>query len=164
MKITPLLFALLLASLTACSTPRRHSPRTPPAETAPPETVIVYYDVKPGQEAALKDALARAWAIYQKEQMVCAQPHMVVRQKEMGGPNDGKSTFVEIFSWTNHAAPLHAPDSVNAVWTQLQSLCEPRDGHPGFYGGVVDLLTPAAGSAQPRANPSRSPGPSDTAR
>ena len=163
MKFTPLLFALLLVSLTACSTPRRHSPRTPTVEAAPPETVIVYYDVKLGQETALKEALARAWAIYQKEQMVCAQPHMIVRQKEMGGPNDGKSTFVEIFSWVNHAAPLHPPDSVNAIWTQLQSLCEPRDGHSGYYGYVVDLLIPAAGSDQTRSNPSRSRGPSETA-
>ena len=164
MKFTPLLVALVLVSLTACSTLKGHSPQTPPAEAASPETVIVYYDVKPGQEAALKDAMARAWAIYQKEQMVCAQPHMVVRQKEMGSLNDGKSTFVEVFSWVNHAAPLHAPDSVNAIWTELRSLCESRDGHPGYYGYVVDLLIPAAGSGQPRSNPSRSPRPSETAQ
>jgi hypothetical protein len=61
MKITTLWLAILLVSLTGCvtSTPNRHSSPAPPKKLDPPESVIVYYYVKPGQEGALEDTLAR---------------------------------------------------------------------------------------------------------
>jgi len=144
MKITPLWFAFFLGSLTACSTPKSHSPRTPPAKADPPETVMVTYHVKAGQEAQLQDTLARAWAIYQKERMVSAQPHVIVRDKDGGG----QTRFIEIFTWASHAKPEHAPESVKTIWNQMQSCCEPRDGHLGLDGGEVDLLTPALPAAK----------------
>ena len=145
MKITPLWFAFFLGSLTACSTPKSHSPRTPPAKADSPETVMVTYRVKAGQEAQLQDTLARAWAIYQKEHMVLPQPHVIVRDKESGG----LTRFIEILTWVNHAKPAHAPDSVKTIWNQMQSFCEPRDGHPGLDGGEVERLNPAVRSSKP---------------
>ncbi len=146
MKIAPLLFALLLVSWTACSTSGRHSQRTPPVKPDPPETVIVTYHVKAGQETQLQNALARAWAIYQKEGMVsAAQPHVIIRDKESGG----QTRFIEIFTWASHAKPEHAPESVKTIWNEMQSCCEPRDGHLGLDGGEVDLLVPPIPAAKP---------------
>jgi|ERR1039458_2852942 hypothetical protein len=144
MKITPLCFALFLLSLTACSTLKRHSPRTPPVKADPPETVIVTYHVTTGQEARLQDALARAWAIYQKEHMVSTLPHLIVRDKESGG----QTRFIEVFTWASHAKPEHAPESVKTIWNEMLSCCEPRDGHPGLDGGEVDLLVPPLPAAK----------------
>jgi len=64
---------------------------------------------------------------------VLSQPHVVVE----GPDGDGKKRFVEIFTWVSHTAPYHAPDSVKKLWDQMQTCCEPRDGHPGIDGGEV---------------------------
>jgi len=42
----------------------------------------------------------------------------------------------------SHNAPDHAPESVKAIWRQMQSLCEARDGHDGLEGGEVEILVP----------------------
>jgi hypothetical protein len=148
MKITTLWLAILLVSLTACSTLGHHSSRTPPKKPDPPETVVVYYDVKPGQEGALEDTLARAWALYQKENMVAAQPHLIVKETE-SQENGGQTRYIEIFTWLSHAKPAHAPDSVNKVWQEMQSLCLPHNGRQGPYGGEVEVVNPAVHPAKP---------------
>ena len=105
MKITSLLLTLSIVSLTACSTLSRHTPRAPKEKQDTPETVIVTYHVKPGQEKLLQDTLARAWTIYQKEHMVAAQPHLILRDNDVGGT----AKFLEIFTWAGHAAPAACP-------------------------------------------------------
>jgi len=145
MKISPVLPVLLLIALASCSTGKHLAPRrTPPPKADPPETVIVTYHVIAGQEAPLQETLARAWTLYQKENMVLYQPHVIVRDKESGG----QTRFIEIFAWISHAKPAHAPDSVKTIWNQMQSFCEPRDGRPGLDGGEVDLLNPALPAAK----------------
>jgi len=157
MKTAPLLLALSLASLTACSTVKHITPRATREKPDPPETVIVTYHVKPGQEEQLQDTLARAWTLYQKEHMVAAQPHVIVRDKDAGGT----ARFLEIFTWASHAAPQHAPDSVKTIWSQMQSLCEPRDGRPGLDGGEVALLLPPGKASNPRSPPPARPATPD---
>lgn len=134
MKITHCLFALAAISLTACSTTNRAQSGSAKPD---PETVLVTYRVKSGNEAEFQSVLSRAWQIYRSERLVYAEPHIVVRDTEGGG----KSRYVEIFTWISHAAPEHAPESVKAIWKQEHSLCEERDGHSGIEGGEVEFLT-----------------------
>jgi hypothetical protein len=130
MKTTCSLFAVSLLALTGCSTIR-------PADSAKAdsETVLVTYHVQSGKEADFQAVLSHAWAVYQGEHMVFANPHIIVRDTEDGG----KTRFVEIFTWVK--SPDHAPDSVQAVWQKEQSLCEARSGHTGIEGGEVQLIT-----------------------
>ena len=134
MKLTHFLSALALAGLTACSTTTsNHGP-----SKADTETVMVTYHVKAGQEVNFHGLLTRAWETYRSEHLVFAQPHILVQDRE---PN-GRTRFVEIFTWVSHAAPQNAPDSVKQIWGREQSLCEARDGHNGLEGGEVYLIIP----------------------
>jgi hypothetical protein len=133
MKITHFLFALSLIFLAACS-----STTVPRDRHHSPETMLITYHVKPGKEAELKEVLSRAWEIYRKNHMVFAQPHTIVEEKEGGD----KTRILEVFTWVSRSMPDHAPDAVLKVWGQMQSLCEPRDGHEGLELGEVDLLVP----------------------
>lgn len=96
---------------------------------------MITYHVQPGKETEFQTLLAHAWEVYRGEHLVYAEPHTVVRATEDGD----KARFVEIFTWTK--SPDHAPDSVQAVWKQEQSLCEARSGHKGIEGGEVELIT-----------------------
>lgn len=136
MKILRYLFPVLLASLTACST-THFKPRDSSKTKQSPETVLITYRVKPGKEAEMEQTLAQAWKVYRAEHLVFARPHLVVRDK-----SGDKTRIVEIFTWVSHSAPENPPDSVKAVWKDMQALCEPRDGHNGLEGGGVDILAP----------------------
>ena len=96
---------------------------------------MVTYHVKSGEEADFQALLAHAWQVYRGEHLVFAGPHIIVRDTEDGD----KTKFVETFTWVK--SPDHAPDSVQAVWKQEQSLCEARSGHKGIEGGEVELVT-----------------------
>jgi hypothetical protein len=105
--------------------------------------VLITYHVKQGKEANLKEALSRAWEIYRQKHLVFAQPHIIVRDTEEGD----KVRFVEIFTWISSATPENAPDVVQTVWGQEQSLCEARSKHDGIQIDEVELLIPS--HAQP---------------
>jgi hypothetical protein len=136
MKSSSIFLTLSLLSLTACSTaPKRHQTDAPTGDS---ETVMVTYHVQSGKEAAFQDLLSRAWAVYQSDQLVYDQPHVILRDQEDGG----KPRFVEIVTWKSHYGPDYAPDAVKTLWTQMQSLCEARDGHTAIEGGEVTLLSP----------------------
>jgi hypothetical protein len=127
----------LLSLVTACSTTRPDQ-RVSPHTKSSPESVLVAYHVKPGHEDEFERVLADVWAFYRKEHLVLAQPHLIARSDD--GP--GNMRFIEIFTWVSHTAPEHVPNSVGKLWDQMQSLCEPRDGHPGIDISEVDLVTP----------------------
>jgi hypothetical protein len=133
MKITHFLLALSLVSLTACS-----STTAPRDRRHLPETMLITYHVKPGKEAELQEVISRAWGIYRQNKMVFAKPHTIVQDKEDGD----KTRIIEIFTWVSASAPDHAPDAVQKVWGQMQSLCESRDGRGGLELDAVDLLVP----------------------
>lgn len=111
----------------------------------PRETVLITYHVIPGKEKVLEKTLRAAWEIYQKEHLVLAQPHVIVRDKE----SKDKTRIVEIFTWVNAKAPDNAPDSVKKLWDQMKSCCEKRDGHEGLEGGEVELLEPPTHTNHP---------------
>lgn len=138
MKMTYFMVAVLMSALTACSSTK--APHRPQQRHDAPETVMVTYHIKPGMEAVFQDALGRAWAIYRKENLVFAEPRIVLQDLE--GGDRTRVRVVEIFTWVSHAAPEHTPDSVKQLWAQMQSLCQARDGHGGLEGGEVELLTP----------------------
>lgn len=130
MKIIYPLSAILLLALAGCSSTHQSG-----GGKADAETVMITYHVQPGKEAEFQMLLTHAWQVYRSENLVYAQPHTVVRDTEDGS----KARFVEIFTWVK--APDHAPDSVQSVWKQEQSLCEARSGHRGIEGGEVKLIT-----------------------
>jgi hypothetical protein len=108
------------------------------ASAPPAETVMVTYHVKAGQEAAFQDVLSRAWAIYQQDHLVYANPHVVVREKE----NGGQTTFTEIFTWISGDTPDNPSEAVKAIFSQMQSLCEDRNGHNAIEIGDAALVVP----------------------
>jgi hypothetical protein len=134
MKPKHFLFAFVLAGLTACSTTSSHHV----ASDADPETVMVTYHVRMGQEVNFHGLLTRAWDTYRGEHMVFAQPHIIVQDRE----TNGKTRFIEIFTWISHTGPQQPPDSVKQVWSDEQSLCQARDGHSALEGGEVNLILP----------------------
>ena len=133
-KALPAFLAAALAALAGCaSTPHEDKPETPPD---PPETMLVNYHAKHGREPQLEDALARTWAIYRRDKLVLAKPHLLLREEDAAG----HTTFVESFTWINHAAPDNAPKDVKVIWKELESLCEPRDGKKGIDGSEVETV------------------------
>ena len=132
MKAKYFIFVFFLAVLTGCSTTRPSG-----SAKADPETMQIVYHARPGKEAELQGALASAWQIYRAQHLVFAEPHIIIRDTEDGT----KARFVEVFTWVSRAIPEHAPDAVQKVWGQEQSLCEARGGHDGIEIGEVELIT-----------------------
>ena len=138
MKLTQTAICLsLLSFITGCISANPED-RTGAHAKSPPETVLVTYHVKPGQEDEFVGVLSNVWAFYSKERLVLAQPHLIAKTDD--GP--GNPRFVEIFTWVSHSAPEHVPTSVGKLWDQMQSLCEPRAGHPDIEISEVDLVPP----------------------
>ena len=143
MKAAPFLFALSLLTLTACRTtttpapPDTSAPTPAAAGQDTPETVLVTYHVQPGRENAFPAVLARAWDIYRHARLVRSEPHIIVKERE----EDGKTCFVELFTWVSHAAPNKAIAAVQGIWSEEMSACEARNGHRPLEGGEVELLT-----------------------
>jgi hypothetical protein len=123
-------FAISLLAIAGCST--THPVGGTKTDS---ETVMVTYHVQPGQEVEFQALLAHAWEVYRGERLVCAQPHVIVRETE----GNDKTEFVEIFTWIK--SPDHPSTGVMAVWKREQSLCEPRNGHKGIEGGEMELVT-----------------------
>jgi antibiotic biosynthesis monooxygenase (ABM) superfamily enzyme len=134
MKIAYFFFALAAISLTACSTTKRIRPVSAPPG---PETVMVTYRVKPGDEAEFRLVLAQAWKIYRKEHLVYAKPHIIIQDME----NGNKTRYLEIFMWVNRAAFENAPDAAKTIWQKEHALCEARNGHNDIEGVEVKIVT-----------------------
>lgn len=117
-------------------------PAAPPVATPPPtpysETVLITYHVIPGKEQQLQQILADLWKLYENENLIAPQPHLVLSDKD--GPN--QTCIVEIFTWKDHNAPQHVSDSISKLWDQMHQCCQERNGHPGIDGGEVKVVTP----------------------
>jgi len=94
------------------------------------------FHVVPGKEADFEHLLVREWDVYTKGKLVLDQPDIIVRGKEA----DGKTYFVHIFTWVDHATPGHPPASVRAVWQSMVPLVEARNGHPNMEVTEVQLV------------------------
>lgn len=88
------------------------------------ETVYTTFYVVPGKEDEFWKVLERAWPTYYKHGMVLKSPHLILR----GADDSGRPYFIEILTWKDHEAPDHAPADVQAIWDQMNALCERRDG------------------------------------
>jgi hypothetical protein len=124
----------LLLILLACALISTNRPVQAQNDT---ETVMATYRVKQGKEGDLLKLLAKHWSIIHRLGMVRDQPHLVLRGKD----NSGKTYFVEILTWEDPDTPDHAPAEVHAIWKDMETLVEPRDGHPGIDFPEVHVIT-----------------------
>jgi hypothetical protein len=87
-----------------------------------PETVLVTFKVKRGQEARMQQVLSRAWATYVRLGMVRRDPHLLLKSTD----EKGNSTMFEIFSWKDSSVPDNAGPEVRELWNEMEGLCEKR--------------------------------------
>ena len=102
-----------------------------------PETVVVIYQVKPNEEAALTAVIAKHWNVARQLNLVHVSPHILVQGKDQGKPY-----MMEIFTWRDSAIPDNAPDEITRLWQEMGQLVEARPGHPGIDFSHVHILTP----------------------
>lgn len=100
-----------------------------------PETVMVTYNVRPGSEDALASVLARHWATARMLKLVRETPHTLVR-----GSQDGRTYFLEIFTWRDANTPDTAPAAIQSIWAEMNRLVESRGGRPGIDFRAVSVV------------------------
>jgi hypothetical protein len=105
-------------------------------QTATPETVMVTYHAKSGSETALAGAIAKQWEAARRLNLV-GEAHTLVR-----GSEDGKTYFVEIFTWRDANTPDAPPVAIQNVWSEMSALVESRGGKPGIEFTAVSLVGP----------------------
>ena len=105
-------------------------------ETAKPETVMLRFQAKAGSEEELARVIARHWQTARELKLVQDAPHVTVR-----GTEDGKTYFVDIFTWRDAAIPDAAPQAIQAIWAEMNRLVETRAGKPGIGIAEVTLVT-----------------------
>jgi G:T-mismatch repair DNA endonuclease (very short patch repair protein) len=103
-----------------------------------PETVLVTFHAKAGKEDELAKVLTKAGLAYRKLEMLLPLPRLVVR----GADGADRAFFVEVMTWKDHNTPDHAPEEVKKIWSEMQALCEKRDGRPGIDIQEVHLIQP----------------------
>jgi hypothetical protein len=116
----------------------------------PPETVHVTYHVQPEKLDEFLSVLRRHFPACRKDDLVLAEPHLILSGKEDGG----KPVVVEILTWKDADAPdsvaEHHPE-VRKIWDGLNSLVEKRGGKPGIEIDEVEIVgagSPAAAAAR----------------
>ena len=135
MKKLHVAFALPFVWLMGCSTLPKADYSDPKLS---PETVLITYHVKAGKEFDMEQVLEHAWKIYTAEHLVFPEPHLLLLDRG----NAERPRLTEVFTWVSHSAPDHAPASVRDIWSQMQSLCEARDGHDGLEISEVEMIGP----------------------
>lgn len=116
--------------------PPASKPDAPAAKAIdPPETVVVTYRPKAGQDEAVEALIQQHWKTIQKLGMVLPEPHLLYRGK------DGKGTFfVNIITWKTHDTPDTAPAEVTAIWNSMMKIVEKRDCRRGIeFDEVFEL-------------------------
>ena len=131
MGSTTFRFALLALGAYALGA---QQPASAPADGT--DTVISSYRVRAGKEAEFAKVHARAWPAYRQFGLVAETPHLVLQ----GVDEAGRTYFVEILTWKDHAAPDHASPEIRSIWAQLEALCEPRLGHRGIEFPEVRIV------------------------
>ena len=138
MKISLLISTLVVLLFAGLAIFGASRPQPQDPTLTKPETVMATFHVVAGKEADFQQVLVREWETYTKEKLVFDQPHVVVRGKEA----DGKTYFVDIFTWVSQSTPDHPPASVAAVWQSMGPLVEARNGHPSMEITEVQLVVP----------------------
>jgi hypothetical protein len=101
-----------------------------------PETVMLRLQSKAGSEDDLARVIARHWKTARDLKLVDDAPHVTVR-----GSENGKSYFVDIFTWRDASIPDSAPPAIQAIWAEMNKLVEARGGKPGIEIAEVNLAT-----------------------
>jgi hypothetical protein len=127
MNIHPAITVIAILGL-AVSIP----PSAAAQSNATPETVMVTYHAKAGSEAALANAIARQWAAANRLKLVLETPHTLVR-----GEEQGKTYFVEIFTWRDANIPDAPPAAIQNIWAEMNQLVESRGARPGIDFAAV---------------------------
>lgn len=109
------------------------------AQDTETETVLSTFRARAGKEDELQKTLNQEWATLRKLGLVLADPHILLKGKD----ESGKPIFVEVLTWKDHDAPDHAPPEVQAIWKQLESLCEARLGHRGIEFPEFEIVSSA---------------------
>ena len=107
-----------------------------------PETVMITLHPKVGAERALAQTLARHYETAQKLRLLREEvPHLTLEATD----DQGKTYFVDIFTWRDAAVPDNAPAEIRAIWKEMNSLVETRGGRPALDIVQVKALavTPA---------------------
>ena len=113
-------------------------PRSAAAQPrAMPETVMVTYHAKAGSEAALASVIARQWTTAIKLKLVLETPHTLVR-----GDEQGKTYFVEIFTWRDANIPDAPPADIQNIWAEMSQLVESRGARPSIDFAAVSVVVP----------------------
>jgi hypothetical protein len=105
------------------------------ASAAEPETVVVTLHAKPGAEAELARVIANHWDTARKLNLVQTAPHVTLR-----GDENGKTYFIEIFTWRDGSIPDAVPAEIQAIWKQMNDLVEALDGKPGLDFRAVSVV------------------------
>jgi hypothetical protein len=108
-------------------------------KTEDPETVLATFRVKPDQLPAFFKLMPEYWAALRSQNLVLAEPHILLR-----GEENGKPIVVEVFSWKNHDVPEHVPPAIQAYWDKINKMVEDRDGHNGIEFPEMTIVKPGA--------------------
>ena len=92
-----------------------------------PETVMVTFHARPGAEDTLARAIAQHWDVARRLNLVTENPHVTLR-----GVEDGKTYYVDIFTWRDASIPDSAPPAIQVIWKEMNRLVEARGGRPGL--------------------------------
>ncbi len=99
-----------------------------PARQSHPETVVVTYHAKRGQERALEQVLREAWTTMRGLDLVLKSPHVLVASD---------SRYIEVFTWKDSDIPDNAPPAVQQLWKRMNALVEGKDGIEVLEGRLV---------------------------
>jgi hypothetical protein len=102
-----------------------------------PETVVITLHAKPGAAADLEKVVARHWETAQRLKLVQDSGHLTLR-----GTEEGNQVFLmEIFTWRDASIPDAAPKEIQAIWTEMNALVEPRRSRPGLTIDQVSVVS-----------------------
>ncbi len=101
-----------------------------------PETVLITYHPKAGQEGQLLETIKKDWAALRRLRLVDESPHIVMRGKDASGA----AIYVEVFTWVTADTPDHVPAEVQAIWQEMGKQVENATGRPGIDIRPVTLV------------------------
>jgi hypothetical protein len=92
------------------------------SETKSSVDVLCRYRVKPGQEAAFSELLARHWQVLQQVGLATDEPARILRASDKAG----NVAFVETFSWKEQGSSqtAHETPAVMQLWEPMGALCD----------------------------------------
>jgi hypothetical protein len=98
-----------------------------------PETVMVILHVRHGSEDQLAQVIANHWETARRLNLVLDTPRVTLKGMESGGD----TYFVDIFTWRDASIPDSAPTAIQALWGEMNTLVESRNGKRGIEIAMV---------------------------